>query len=144
MDNPIRIVIADHHSDYRASVVVALNCEHDLQVVGQAHSALEALQVTLEQHPDILLLDHRLPGDSMSIISALHTFRPNTKIALLATNFDAEQANSATLAGVNGCLFKGVGASQMADSLRIIQSTIPDNQIMLFYPEKIETIFTIT
>ncbi len=123
MENLIRIVIADHHIDYRASVVVALNDEHDLQIVGQAHSALGALQIALEQHPDILLLDHGLPGDSMSIISAIHSFRPRTKIAFLATDIDNEQADLATLAGVNGYLFKGIGATQMARSLRIIQST---------------------
>lgn len=131
MEQPIRIVIADHHNDYRSSVISALNCERDLEIVGQAASALEALQIALDQHPDILLLDHRLPGDGMSIISALHTFRPHLKIALLATHIDSEQASIASLAGVNGYLYKGAGAHQLAQTLRAMKHSTPSSQTML-------------
>jgi two-component system, NarL family, nitrate/nitrite response regulator NarL len=131
MEQPIRIVIADHHYDYRSSVINALSREGDLEVVGHAASALEALQIALDQHPDILLLDHRLPGDGMSIISALHTFRPAMKIALLATHVDSEQASMASLAGVNGYLSKGVGANQLAQTLRAMKQATPSSQPMI-------------
>jgi DNA-binding NarL/FixJ family response regulator len=58
----IRVVIVDDHPKVRLSLRLALGTASDLQVVGEAADGEETLRVCLAVHPDVVLMDLRLPG----------------------------------------------------------------------------------
>jgi DNA-binding NarL/FixJ family response regulator len=72
--DPIRVVIVDDHPVVRQSLRFAMLTAQDVEVVGEAADSTEALRACGELHPDVVLMDLRLPGlDGIGTIRALQS-----------------------------------------------------------------------
>ena len=82
----LRVMLVDDHALVRSAVRQALTAP-DIEVVGEAASAEEALLLAPQLNPDVLLLDINLPGsDGMHVLRELHPRLPDTRIVMLTVS----------------------------------------------------------
>jgi DNA-binding NarL/FixJ family response regulator len=117
----IRILLADDHPVVREGLRGMLSAEPDIEVVGEAASGAEAVALFSARHPDVVLMDLRMPGgdgvDAIGKISAGH--ESDVRIIVLTT-FDTDaDILRAVEAGAAGYLLKD---SPRADLLRAIRA----------------------
>ncbi|HZS87761.1 MAG TPA: response regulator transcription factor [Chloroflexota bacterium] len=116
----IRVLVVDDHPIVRDGLVGVLQDQPDLEVVGAAGSAEEALAMVERSSPDVVLLDLEMPGtDGVSILPHLLA-APATPRVLVFTAYDADdQVFGAIRAGAAGYLLKG---AEVAEIVRAIHS----------------------
>jgi DNA-binding NarL/FixJ family response regulator len=121
MSDPIRVLIADDHPLFRDGVAHSLDGEPDFEVIGQASSGGEALQMAREHLPDVLLLDIAMPGRG-GIVAAGEVAGacPATKIIMLTVSKDEDDLMAALRAGARGYVLKGVSAGELATVVRAV------------------------
>jgi DNA-binding NarL/FixJ family response regulator len=116
----IHILIADDHLFYREGVRSLLSGVPDVEIVGEASNGEEAVRLTTERNPDVILMDLKMPG--MNGIEATHEIlksNPNVGI-LIITMFDDDDSVFAMMrAGARGYILKDADQSEL---LRAIQS----------------------
>ncbi len=115
----IRVLIVDDHMVVRRGLRSMLSGAQDVEVVGEAGNADEAMERAREMQPDIVLLDIRMPGmDGLRVLHLLGEQLPQVKTIIL-TNYDEEQfLLEAFRAGAYGYLLKNVGRELLVDALR--------------------------
>lgn len=117
--NPlIRIVIADDHILVRQGIRAFLETHADLAIVGEAEDAAGAVQLCVEHHPQVALVDLVMPGGGIEATRAIRAASPQTQVVLLTSFEDAQQIVAAVQAGALSCLLKDVDADALADTLR--------------------------
>ena len=117
---PITVFLLDDHEVVRAGVAAALGNEPDLEVVGEAGDALEALKVVAETEPDVAVLDVRL-GDGTSGVNVCReiTDRHPDVRCLMLTSFDDDRAIvDAAAAGAAGFVLKQIRSNELIDAIR--------------------------
>jgi DNA-binding NarL/FixJ family response regulator len=113
----IRIVVADDHEVVRSGYAALLDTQPDFTVAGTATDGVEAVALCLEHHPDVVLMDVRMPN--MDGIEA--TRRINGPRVLILTTFDLDEyVYDALRAGASGFLLKDVTAERLFDAVRVI------------------------
>ncbi|ADJ43279.1 two-component system response regulator [Amycolatopsis mediterranei S699] len=119
-----RIVIVDDHPVVHDGVAAQLQRYPDMVVVGHAGTGAEAVTVCAAEHPDVVLLDLRLPDClAADVVPALHRVSPDSRI-LLFTAFPEHVAVAPTLAaGACGILVKHAGAIAIRDAIRSVVRT---------------------
>lgn len=115
----IRIVLADDQHIIRNGLRYILDIQSDMQVVGEAATGEEAIEVTLKHVPDMVLMDIRMPGSTgIMATKSIVNFLPNTKVVLLTT-FDIEQyVFNGIRAGAVGYLLKDTNTDEMLSAIR--------------------------
>lgn len=121
MNNVIRILIVDDHFMVRLGLASSLNDVSDLQVVGEASTAAEALTVFQELQPDVTLMDIQLPdSDGISAIRAIRKDFVSARILVLSVNHSEESIYQAVKAGAMGFLPKSIEPSELVEAIRSI------------------------
>lgn len=119
----IRVLIVDDQVLVRTGFRRILEEEADIEVVGEAGTGEEAVDLTIELEPDVVLMDIRMPRmDGIEATSRLLTSEdaPETNILMLTT-FDLEEyVYDALQAGANGFLLKDSPPEELAAAVRII------------------------
>jgi DNA-binding NarL/FixJ family response regulator len=96
----IRVVIVEDHPKVRLGLRLALRAAPDIEVVGEAADGEEALQVCGKLHPNVVLMDLRLPGlDGISTIRALQSQNPVPQVLVLTAFYDEQLIPDAVAAG---------------------------------------------
>jgi two-component system NarL family response regulator len=121
MRSIIRVLIADDHQVVREGLTAIINRQSDLEVVGQAGSGEEAIEVFRELSPDVTLMDLRLPGiDGIEAIIKLRAISPNARVLVLTTYDGDEYIHRAIEAGAAGFLLKTVRREELIDAIRAV------------------------
>lgn len=120
MAKAIRLVVADDHPIVRRGIVDTINEAHDMIVVGQGASADEAVDLTLKQQPDMVVLDVTMPGDGIEAARSIRDRCPSVRIAMLTVRDELSSVNAALQAGASGFLTKGTSGPDLIDVLRRI------------------------
>jgi DNA-binding NarL/FixJ family response regulator len=119
----IRVLVVDDHPIVRQGLVAVLGDEPDLEVVGAAGSAEEALALVGARRPDVLLLDLELPGlDGVAAIPHLLAASPATRILVFTAYDSEERVMGALRAGASGYLLKGASGAELARGIRAVQA----------------------
>lgn len=122
MTEKIRIVLVDDHALMREGIRTILSLQPDLDVVGQAGSGEEALEVVARERPDVVCMDVEMPG--MGGLEATRALAADPAIdarVLVLTTFEREDYLLAALsAGASGFLLKNSRPEQLADGIRSI------------------------
>lgn len=117
--DPIRVFLLDDHEVVRAGVAAVLDAEIDLEVVGQAESAAEALDAVASCLPDVAVLDVRLgDGSGIDVCADIRAHHPDVA-CLMLTSFDNDQALvDAWVAGAAGFVVKQIRGNALVESIR--------------------------
>ncbi len=99
------VLIADDNPVIRGGLVSLLEVEGDLEVVGQASTGTEAVRLAHATHPDVVLLDVRMPG--MDGLAAAREIRKVAPILMLTYSEDPDVVTQAIRAGASGYLVHG-------------------------------------
>ena len=124
----IKVLIADDQELIRQSLEIVLSAHKDIQVVGTAKDGLEVLELTRRYHPDVILMDIRMPNmDGVYCTKEIKEKYPNIKIIILTTFDDDEFVFSALKYGASGYLLKGVSMDELYHSIL----TVVDGKAMI-------------
>lgn len=117
----VRILIGDDHEIVRTGLRLVLEAEKDFSVVAETSTGREALEATLRERPDVLLLDVRMPDmDGVTVLRAVKRQAPSTRVILL-TGFDADEVLvRAVHEGVDGFLFKDATPTELCRAIRLV------------------------
>ena len=129
----IRVIIADDQELVRAGFAMVIGSQPDMEVVGQASDGAQAVALAESLHPDVVLMDVRMPGmdgiEAARRISALqHRFAPDgsalddahTRVIILTT-FDLDEYVMAAInAGASGFLLKDTEPETLLNSIRTV------------------------
>jgi DNA-binding NarL/FixJ family response regulator len=115
----IRVFLLDDHEVVRRGVADLLSAEDDIEIVGEASTAEEAVGRILALSPDVCVLDVRLPdGSGVEVCRAVREKRPAMACLMLTSFSDDEALLEAVLAGASGYLLKQVRGSDLVDAVR--------------------------
>lgn len=115
----IRILIADDHLIIRQGLRLILETGDEFEIVGEASDGAEALQVCAEHHPDVVLMDLRMPGmDGLTAIEKLHESQPEIAVVILTTFNEDQMMLRGLKAGAHGYLLKDTSRTALFDTIR--------------------------
>ncbi len=113
------MLIADDHLVVREGLRQILETEPDLLPVGEAADGLEAVQLAAELHPDVVLMDLRMPRlDGLAAIERLRSEAPETAVVILTTYDEDELMAQGLRAGARGYLLKDTGRETLFRTVR--------------------------
>jgi DNA-binding NarL/FixJ family response regulator len=121
MTSPIRVVVADDQPLVRTGLRMVLSDVEDITIVGEAADGHEAIALAATEHPDVVLMDVRMPGlDGIDATRAVTAVDDPPRVLVLTT-FDLDEVvYDALRAGASGFLLKDVPADQLVEGIRLI------------------------
>jgi two-component system response regulator DevR len=119
----IRVFLVDDHELVRRGIAGLLSVEPDIEVVGEASTALQARSRILATSPDVALLDVRLPdGSGIDVCRDIRSARPDIHCLMLTAYDDDEAIYAAVIAGAAGYVLKDIRGAGLVDSVRAVAS----------------------
>jgi RNA polymerase sigma factor (sigma-70 family) len=116
----IRVLIADDHPIFRFGMKTLLSTEDDIEVVGEANTGQEAVNMVQEIVPDVILMDINMPGiNGIEATRAITETTPETAV-LIVTMLDDESVYAAMRSGARGYLLKGAEGSTTLRAIRAV------------------------
>jgi DNA-binding NarL/FixJ family response regulator len=120
-DRRIRIVVADDQEIVRAGFGALLATQPDFDVVGVAVNGAEAVRVSRVHHPDVVVMDVRMPVmDGIEATQHLKAEQPAPNVLVLTTFDLDEYVYDALAAGASGFLLKDVEAEHLFEAVRVV------------------------
>ena len=117
----ISLLLVDDQDIFRQGLATLLNTEEDLEVVGQASNGLDAIALTEQLQPDVILMDVRMPiCDGVNATREIHQRYPWMRILILTTFEDDEYVWQSLQAGAIGYILKRKSSEQMAIAIRAV------------------------
>ncbi len=118
---PIRVVIADDHAVVRQGIRGVLEEVEELEVVGEAADGDEALALTEEHHPDLVVLDVTMPGKTgLEVARALRDAGSGVRVLLLSMHDEPEYVLEAVRCGADGYVLKDVTPAELRAAVTAI------------------------
>jgi DNA-binding NarL/FixJ family response regulator len=118
---PLRVFLLDDHEIVRQGLKALLESEPDLEVVGEASNAAEALARVPALKPDVAVLDVRLPdGDGITVCRELRSALPDLACLMLTSFGDDDALVSAIMAGAAGYVLKQIRGSDLVGAVRTV------------------------
>jgi DNA-binding NarL/FixJ family response regulator len=118
---PVRIVVADDQQVVREGFAALLQTQPDFTVVGTASDGDEATRICRRLHPDVVLMDVRMPGtDGIEATKRLAADSRSPRVLILTTFDLDEYVYDALRAGASGFLLKDVTAEHLFDAVRVV------------------------
>jgi two-component system response regulator NreC len=117
----IRAVVVDDHAVVRSGIKLLLDREDDIEVVGEAGNAKDAIFRARALKPDVILLDVVMPGQSgIEALPALLKEAPDTKVLVLSMQDDPSYVREAFAAGASGYVLKEAADEEVVAAVREI------------------------
>jgi DNA-binding NarL/FixJ family response regulator len=117
----IRVLLVDDQQIIRQGLKALLELEADLEIVGEANNGQTALQQIAALHPDVILMDVRMPVmDGVAATGAIYQQFPNAKVLVLTTFDDEHYVTEALRLGAAGYLLKDTPSEELAIAIRMV------------------------
>jgi DNA-binding NarL/FixJ family response regulator len=118
-----RVLIADDQALVRSGFRLVVETRDDLEVVGEAENGVEAVRLTGELEPDVILMDIRMPEvDGIEATRQIVASGSAARILVLTTFDVDEYVYAAIRAGASGFLLKDVRPTDLVDAIRLVAS----------------------
>jgi pilus assembly protein CpaE len=115
----IRVIIVDDVSETRENVRKLLQFESDVDVVGLARTGKEAIQLSEEFNPDVVLMDINMPDmDGISATEAIRSQQPSVQVVILSVQNDQNYMRKAMLVGARDFLTKPPMGDELISAIR--------------------------
>jgi len=115
----IRVLVADDHEVVRAGVTHMLE-NADIKVVGEASTGTQAIEQTLKTHPDVVLLDIRMPeADGLTALEAISDKSPETKVVMFSSFDNPTYVARAAALGAAGYILKGSTKEEIVTAINM-------------------------
>ncbi len=115
----IRVLVVDDHPIVREGIRKLLEMEADIDVVGEADNGRRALELVEERHPDVVLLDLKMPGmDGLSALQAMQSGLNRTRVIVLTASEDKNEWVQAMKLGCQGIVVKQTSPDLIVKSIR--------------------------
>lgn len=119
MAEPIRVLLVDDHVLFRKGLASLIDPMEDMEVVGAAGSGQEALEMSRELMPDLILMDIQMPGwDGLKATRLIKEEMPYVKIIMLTVSDDDKDLFEAIKSGAQGYLLKNLEPDDLFELLR--------------------------
>ena len=117
----IRVVVVDDHTLHRDGTRQILNAYPDLQIIGEASSGELALELITQLHPDVVLMDIRLPGmNGIEVTRQLTRDHPDIRVLMVSAYDEDEYVRGALEAGADGYLSKTAPGKELVEAVRAV------------------------
>ncbi len=129
---PIRLLLVDDHEMVRVGLRTLLAYRPEVEVVGEAGTAAEALAAAARLRPDVVLMDIRLPdGNGATAARDIRALDDRIRVLCLTSYADDQTLLTAMLAGVQGFVLKQISADELVSTIRQVMAgrTIFDQEI---------------
>ena len=118
---PLRLLVVDDHEVVRQGLVSLLDRRERFQVVAEAGTAAEAVEMTRKFEPDLVVMDVRLPdGSGIEACREIRSEFPQTRVVILTSYPDEEAVLSAIIAGASGYLLKQIRSRDLVSALESV------------------------
>ena len=115
----MRVFLLDDHEIVRRGLRDLIDAEEDMEVVGEASTAEEALNRVPPTRPDVAVLDVRLPdGSGVEVCREIRARHPEVQALMLTSFADDEALFSAIMAGASGYVLKQIRGNELIDAIR--------------------------
>ena len=119
----IQVFFLDDHEVVRRGLIDLISAEPDMEVVGEAGTAAEALERIPIVKPDVAVLDVRLPdGTGVEVCREIRSQLPGTQCLMLTSYADDEALFDAIMAGASGYVLKDIRGNDLLEAIRAIAS----------------------
>ena len=119
----IRVLVADDHPIVREGLAILLAAPDDMELVAEAADGFEAVEMTMGLHPDVAVLDVKMPGsDGIAATREIAKQAPDTRVLLLASLAEEAQVLEGMRAGASGFMLKDADSDQLLEAIRIVHS----------------------
>ena len=118
---PLRLLVVDDHEVVRQGLVSLLDRREHFQVVAEAATAAEAVEMARKFEPDLVVMDVRLPdGSGIEACREIRAEFPGTRVVILTSYPDEEAVLSAIIAGASGYLLKQIRGRDLISALEAV------------------------
>ncbi|MEV4996100.1 response regulator transcription factor [Streptomyces niveus] len=120
-NGPVRVVLADDQPLVRSGLRLVMADHPDLEVVGEAATGAEAVQLVQDTGPDVVVMDIRMPGMDGIEATRLITAGPTSTRVLVLTTFDEDEyVYGALRAGASGFVVKDMALNDILAAIRVV------------------------
>lgn len=118
LPKPIRVLIADDHRLFAQALEAILSDDRRIEIVGQARDGNEAVQLSEQLEPDVILMDIAMPGmDGFQATRVIKQARPRACILMLTGSDSRSDVDRARTAGAAGYVTKDRIAAELIDAI---------------------------
>lgn len=117
----IKVMLVDDHTVLRTGLKVLINRQADMEVVGEAGTGREMLQVAPKVRPEVVVLDLSMPGGpSLPLIQQLQNQNSNLQVMILSMHDDPAYVRAALAAGAKGYVVKTISEADLLAAIRMV------------------------
>jgi DNA-binding NarL/FixJ family response regulator len=117
----IRVVVAEDHHIIREGIVKLLEDFGQIQVIGEADNGADAIRLTHQLQPDVLVLDISMPQvDGIEVLKEIQNDKPRPKVVILSIHADLALVQHALELGALGYVLKQSASEEFADAVRAV------------------------
>ena len=115
----VRVLIVDDHAVFRAGLRMLIDAEADMEAVGEAGNARDAVFQARALKPDVVLMDVVMPDQSgLDVVPTLLHERPETKVLVLSMQDDPQYVRQAFANGASGYILKEAADTEVVAAIR--------------------------
>lgn len=119
----IKVLLVDDHDLVRSGIKKLLSDSHDIEIVGEAASGIEALKLVERLKPNVVLMDVNMPEmDGLEATKKIHQKYPNVKVLVLSVHDDDPYPSRVLQAGALGYITKGAATDEMLSAIRAVDA----------------------